>query len=227
MNDRTRGSFRYGLIIVLSGFASIVILNLLTLELGPSKVLANYVQGNHPWGILLSFSVFDSWGSIIGLLGVIPLFVPILIGKKDRHKIRVSTFFVGASMVLGILASVVWDMLHESTGISVAYGASGIAIVALSIIFSESCILITQTLRATERASSSTRSALIIVYLTLILTSLWFVLFIQPIFIPSNQYNWQVHEFGFGIGIISTLVFEYLISIERYHDNLRRLNPLL
>lgn len=223
MNKYSRDSFRSGLTIVLVVFAGIVILNLLTLEMGASDVLTKYIQGNYPWGILLSFSVFDSWGSIIGLLGVILLFAPILVGKKDSQKIWVSAFFAGGSLGLGILASTIWDMLHESSGNSVAYGASAIAIVALSIIFTESCILLVQISRSTKHAFRNTNSALAIVYLTLILTSLWFVLLIQPIYIPSNQYNWQVHEYGFGLGVISTLVFEYLISTGGYQDNLRRL----
>ena len=191
---------------------------MLTLVLGPSRVLVDYMQGNYPWGILLSFSVFDSWGSIIGLLGVIPLFAPILIGKKNSQKISVSIFFVAASLGLGIVASTVWDFFHESAGSTVAYGGSAIAVVALSIIFSESCILLTQDLIVKKRAYGSTNSALMIVYLTLILSSLWFILFIQPIFLPSNQYNWQVHEYGFVLGILSTLAFEYMISIGRYQN---------
>ncbi len=218
MNERTFDSFRSGLAIVLIVFAAIVITNLITLEIGPSKVLGDYIQGNYPWGILLSFSVFDSCGSIIGLLGVIPLFVPILVGKRDLDKIWVAIFFVAASLGLGIAASTVWDFRHESVGSSVAYGGSAIAVVALSIIFSESCILLAQNLTVKKRAYGSTNSALIIVYITLIVSSLWFVLFIQPIFLPSNQYNWQVHEHGFVLGSLSTLAFEYIISIRRYQN---------
>ncbi len=208
--DPNRLLFGSGFGFVIACFSIVTVLNLLTFELGPSRVLANLIEANGLVGALLSFIVFDSWGSVVGLLGVIALFAPILIGSDAHAKLWRSYYFVLASLGLSVLACAAWDILIKNPDGSIAYGASAIAIVALSVIFSEACFFSLRFLRNRTRMHGGV--ALFFVYLTLIVTTLWFVLLIQPIFMPSPGFNWQVHGLGFTLGAFSTIIFEYLLS---------------
>ena len=47
-----------------------------------------------------------------------------------------------------------------------------------------------------------------VIYATLILTTVWFVVFLQSIFVPTQLYNWRVHELAFLLAIGVTAVYE-------------------
>ena len=50
-----------------------------------------------------------------------------------------------------------------------------------------------------------------VVYATLILSTLYFVAVLQPVFTPSVLYNWRVHEIAFIVGIAAT--FLYMLTL--------------
>ena len=101
-----------GLVWVAAGFAILIALNLITLALGSSRLLADLE--NNPWGPFVSVFVFDSWGTAGGLAGVVVLFIPLLFGVPSAQRRRLSLFFLTASILIGVAANVLWtDLLRR------------------------------------------------------------------------------------------------------------------
>ncbi|MDA4112851.1 MAG: hypothetical protein OK474_02275 [Thaumarchaeota archaeon] len=195
-----------GLIWVIVAFVSLIVLNLITLAMGRSQVLA--VLNAHPAGALISPFVFDSWGTIGGLGGIVLLFAPVLFGTPVSQRRALSFFFIAASIGIGEFAVVLWDAFYDTTGLF-GSGSSAIAITGQGVIFALSIFgllrLAGQDTRRLGPLSSHWWYSFAIIYSTLILTSLWFVLSLEPIFIPTLLYNWRVHEFGFLFGAAATV----------------------
>ncbi|MGA2198654.1 MAG: hypothetical protein ABSG45_01820 [Nitrososphaerales archaeon] len=193
---------------VVAAFASLVALNLATLALGTTGVIARL--NTNPAGALLSPFVFDSWGTIGGLAGVVLLFAPLLFGTPVSQRRALATFFLTASIVIGVSSAVLWDRFYDTTGLF-GSGASAIAVTSQGIIFALAIVgllrLARQETRRLGALSSHWWYSFAIIYSTLILTSLWFILVLEPIFIPTTLYNWRVHEFGFVFGAAATAVF--------------------
>jgi hypothetical protein len=197
-----------GLFWVLGAFSVLVVLNILTLLFGPETVLSD-LNGN-PLGGILSVVVFDTPGTIGGLLGLVLLFTPILFGTPVAQRSNISGFFVIASFSVGIFAGLLWDRFYDQTGV-VGAGSSAVAIagqgVILTLAFLGLIRLWRQDARSMGRMSSYWWHSFAVIYATLILTTVWFVALLQPIFIPTLQYNWRVHEFAFLLSIGGTLVY--------------------
>ncbi len=193
---------------VVAAFASLVALNLVTLALGPTGVLVRL--NTNPAGALLSPFVFDSWGTIGGLAGVVLLFAPLLFGTPVSQRRALATFFLTASIVVGVSSAVLWDRFYDTTGLF-GSGASAIAITSQGIIFALAIVgllrLARQETRRLGALSSHWWYSFAIIYSTLILTSLWFIFVLEPIFVPTTLYNWRVHEFGFVFGAAATVGF--------------------
>jgi hypothetical protein len=197
-----------GLIWVIAAFLSLIVLNLITLAIGRSQVLD--VLNAHPAGALLSPFVFDSWGTIGGLGGIVLLFAPTLFGTPVAQRRALSFFFIAASIGIGEFAVILWDAFYDTTGLF-GSGSSAIAITGQGVIFALSIFgllrLARQDTRRLGPLSSHWWYSFAIIYSTLILTSLWFVLSLEPIFIPTLLYNWRVHEFGFLFGAAATAAY--------------------
>ena len=159
---------------------------------------------------MLAPFVYDSWGTIGGLAGSVLLFGPILFATTPSERGRLSLFFVASSIGMGVLASVLWDVTYAIPG-QVGSGSSGIAITALGVLFSLSLLGLFRLLRADTRRlgplSSHWWYSLLLIYLTLILSTLWFVFFLQPVFVATTLYNWRVHELGFVLGMVSAVPY--------------------
>jgi hypothetical protein len=200
--------YQSGLIWVIAAFASLIALNLITLALGRSQVLA--VLNAHPAGALVSPFVFDSWGTIGGLGGIVLLFAPVLFGTPVSQRRALSFFFIAASIGIGELSIILWDAFYDTTGFF-GSGSSAIAITGQGVIFALAIFgllrLARQDTRRLGALSSHWWYSFAIIYSTLILTSLWFVLSLEPIFVPTLLYNWQAHEFGFLFGAAATVAY--------------------
>ncbi|MDG6926715.1 MAG: hypothetical protein JRN09_09215 [Nitrososphaerota archaeon] len=198
-----------GLYWVIAGFSLISVLNVLTLVLGRDEVLAYF--NSNPLGPVLAVVVFDTPWTVAGLLGLVVLFTPVLFGTPVSQRRSVSLFFLSSSVIVGVTAGVVWDRYFDNAGV-VGAGSSGIAIAGQSVVF---CLALfglfrlqRQDTRSLGRMSSYWWHAFAAIYGTLVLTTLLFVVVLQPIFTPTLQYNWRVHEFAFLIAIGVTVVYE-------------------
>ena len=206
-----------GLVWVIVGFIILIALNLLTLAIGPSGILQNL--NSRSWGVLVSVFVFDSWGTAGGLAGVVVLFAPLLFGMPRPKRFKTSIFFLCASVRTGIIANVIWSFFYNRGGL-IGSGSSSIAISGQGVIFAISIfglikLWLTREKDGAKRAdipAREWRQFFSIVYLTLILSTLYFVIILEPIYIPTELYNWRVHEIGFFIAIAASAVFICLNS---------------
>ena len=206
--------------IVAVGFAALAILDLMTMFVGTDNVLV--ALNSSSFGILFSSFVFDSWGTLLGLLGVILLVSPILLGTPSSFRKYMAIFFVLDSVVIGIVSSFIWNSYYNPSG-GIPYGASSIAISGQAIIFTLALIgLVQLSVRDKWIATQDSywRKSLGVIYATLVGTTLWFVLILEPIFIPSNEYNWRVHEIGFILAVISSIAF-YISARLVFHRTIR------
>jgi hypothetical protein len=207
--------FDFGLRRVATSFAIIAGLNLVTSLIGPQKLLAELAA--YKWGMFTSIIVFDSWGTVGGLLGVVVLFIPLLAAARGDERKELSNFFVGGTVVCGYAAFVVWNVFLG--GGKLGYGASSIPIAAQSVLF---CLSIFGLARmASENVESSNswlpRSFFAMVYFVIISSTLVLVLLLQPIFVPTNAYNWQAHELAFLLGLAVTSIYCWKVRNRKFH----------
>lgn len=190
-----------GLTIVIAAYGTLMVVNLLTVALGRSEVLAELNKS--PVGAVLAPLVFDSWGTLAGLGGVVLLFSPVLFGTPVAARRDLSMFFVAAGISIGILAALLYDAFYDNTGYY-GSGASSIAITAQAVVFALAIVGIVRLARQDTRRMGPLSShwwySFLAIYVTLILTTLWFILSLEPIFIPTLLYNWRAHEIGFLLG---------------------------
>ena len=194
---------------MVAGFSILIAFNLVTLALGPTQLLAD-LQGR-PWGPYVSVFVFDSWGTTGGLAGVVTLFTPLIFGVPPAQRKRLCAFFVAASIIIGLGANVLWTDLYDHTGF-IGSGSSSVAFAAQAIIFALAIIGLVSLVMGRSRSYDADAIDILrffyVVYLTLIVSSLYFVLVLQPIFTPTTLYNWQVHEIAFVTGVAVTFLYE-------------------
>jgi len=196
-----------GFLIVILGFSFLAIVNLLTYALGALTILR--ALNSSPLGILFSPFIFDSWGTVFGLLGVILLFSPVLLGARKSLRKALAVFLLLNSVIVGIASTAIWSYYFNPGG-QLPYGASSIAISAQAIIFTMSIAGMVQLFVRGSWISTKDpywRRSLGVIYATLAATTLWFILFLEPIFVPTSLYNWRVHEIAFLVAAISSIFF--------------------
>jgi len=201
-----------GLVWVIAGFSILIAVNLITLAVGPGGILQTL--NSRSWGVLVSVFVFDSWGTAAGLAGVVILFTPVLFGVPRPQRLRISIFFLSASVGSGIASIVLWSYFYNRGGL-IGAGSSSIDIAGQGVIFALS-IFGLANLWLTRRGKRSGgpgavarewRQFFFVVYVTLIVSSLYFVIALEPIYIPTELYNWRVHEIAFALSISATAVY--------------------
>jgi len=216
------------LLIVVGSFLVLAALNVTTYFIGPAAVLS-HLQTDALGSFLANF-VFDSPGTVAGLLGAIILFLPILLGTPATERKSLSVYFISASLVIGVGASLIWDDFLSGSG-SLSYGSSSIDIAAQSTIFTLSISSLVRSFSKKQVAiqtDSYVRNCFRIIYLTLIVTTLWFVISLEPVFVPTALYNWRVHEIAFLGGIIFMTVYLASVNFRLIAKDSRavRANPL-
>jgi hypothetical protein len=225
-NDATKalGNFRRlfydsHLYVVAFGFSSLAIINLITLVAGPKKILL--ALNANPLGILLSSLVFDSWGTVFGLLGLILLFTPVLVGTRKSFRKSLAVFLLLDSIGTGVAAALIWNYYFKLSG-QIPYGASSIAISGQAIIFTMAIFGLIQLRLDGNWVSTKDpywRKSLAVIYVTLAATTLWFVLSLEPIFVPTIEYNWRVHEIGFLLATFSSIAYS-VVALSREKSTL-------
>jgi hypothetical protein len=201
-----------GLVWVIAGFTVLIALNIITFVSGPAAILENLNERS--WGVLVSVFVFDSWGTAAGLAGVVVLFVPVLFGVRRSRRFGLSIFFLCASVACGIVANVIWSYFYNRGGL-IGAGSSSIAISGQGIIFAMAIFGLIKLARKggdSDIAAREWREFFFVVYVTLILSTLYFVIVLEPIYIPTLLYNWRVHEIGFFLAIAATAIFDGISS---------------
>ncbi len=203
-----------GLIWVVAGFSILIGVNLLTLALGTNGILLDL--NSRSWGDLVSVFVFDSWGTTGGLAGLVVLFVPVLFGVPASKRPGLSIFFLFGSLASGIMANVLWSSYYKQGG-PIGAGSSSIAIGGQGILFALSILGLAGLLLemgkretgADDAAAREWRQFFSVVYITLIVSSLYFVIVLEPIYIPTTLYNWRVHQFAFFLAIAMATAFYF------------------
>ncbi len=199
---------------MITGFSLLAALNAGTFFVG--QKLAFSPVGNSWANQILANFRFDSVGTLAGLFGSALLFVPLLIGAPTDRRKSLSIFFFSASVLVGVSASLIWD--HFFGAGSISYGSSAIDIAAQAIIFTIACFALIKSFFVNPRGAwrdTYVRNAFRVIYATLIATTLWFILFLQPIFTFTSQYNWRVHEIAFLSAALLTSSFLFLLSSRR------------
>lgn len=199
-----------GFVWVAASFAALAALNVLTYLYGPGQALAEI--GTSRYGPLVSFAVFDSWGTVEGLLGTVALFVPLLAVAEGSERRAMSAFFVAASLGAGFAASLIWNSFLG--GGRLGYGASSIPFAAQSVLFGLSVfgLIRLSHKRGGRPPGGTSRAFSTVVYLVLAGGALFLVLSLEPIFTPTALYNWQTHELAFLLGLFATTVYYAWVS---------------
>jgi hypothetical protein len=216
------------LFIVIAGFGVLAALNGLTYFLN-SDLSNSFSRSTWLYQIAVNYK-FDSLGTLAGLLGSVLLFVPVLLGTPAYRRKSTSIFLFVASILVGTGSSLIWDRFYG--GGTLSYGASAIDIAAQSIIFTLACYaLISSFFRnpVGAKRDSYVRNAFRIIYATLIATTLWYILFLQPIFVSTALYNWRVHEIAFLSGVAVTGIYMaiYISAIESKRNSPEKLESQL
>ena len=202
-----------GLSPIVATFSVLALLNSLTLLLGTQAV---YDSLNHQsYTAFLSFVIYDSPGTIGGLLGVVviyavlSLFYFLVTGKSSKYRAMIFTL---TSMIIGVASQVVWNSCCN-TGDTFPAGSSAIDFAALAclIVISITDSIRLLRLRVDRRSRVWTDSRLTALYFILVGSMLvFYALVIQPIYLPTIQYNWRVHEFAF---VSATVVSSFTEAI--------------
>ncbi len=197
-----------GLLWAAAAFVTLSACNALTLIPGRDNAIAEI--SSNPLGPVLAILIYDTPYTIAGILGLIILFSPVLFGTYVPARRRLSTFFWTASIIIAVVSGLIWDRFYAPPGVigvgSSAAAIAGQAIVTVLAVFGL-LKLWRQDTRKLGRMSSYWWHAYGVIYATLILTTIWFVVFLQSIFVPTELYNWRVHEFAFLIAIGATAVY--------------------
>ena len=197
-----------GLTLAFTGFFTLSVVNALTLIPGPQRVVS--FIGTGPLAPVLAIAVFDTPWTIAGLLGLVVLFSPVLFGTPVSGRRGMSLFFLAASFVVGIISGAIWDRFYDDLGV-IGAGASGVAIAGQGVVFGLALLglvrLWRQDTRRLGRMSSYWWYSFAVIYATLIGTTVWFVVQLQPIFTPTLEYNWRVHEIAFLMSVSVTLAY--------------------
>lgn len=211
LNRRLPDLKESGLPIVFVVYGVLIALNAATLIPGPVAVLL--ALDSNPLGPVLSIIVYDTPWSLAGIAGLVLLLGAVLFATPVSQRRGLSIFFVTSTILTGIVSGMIWDRYFDATPY-IGAGVSAIAIAGQSVLFTLSifgiCRLFRQDTRRLGRMSSYWWYSFLLIYATIILTTIWFVVFLQSIFVPTEQYNWRVHEIAFFLAIAGTLAYEGL-----------------
>jgi len=184
-----------------------------TMELGSVNTV--FSLSHYWWGGLASILVFDSWGTAVGLVGILAPYAIVILGVQATDRRAVSMFLLLSSLVSAILADVLWDgFVDNEIFDGVKLVASGESTIPLAgegavVVFSIVGLLAVSRLdrRRLNRLKTYGLFWLKVLYVMMIAEAILYVVFLQPIFTPVQGYNWQAHEFSFLIGIALTSAF--------------------
>jgi hypothetical protein len=209
--SRWSGIQNAGIPLITVGYLVVIALNLWTLQLGPATVV--YDLSLLPYGGLLSIIVFDSWGTVGGLLGVILFYGVVVYGTVEKRRLEVSLYLLFSTILLATVAGLIYDRFFDNTKflgtVLIAAGASTVAEAGLAAVI---VLLLAAILRIFSRWRSGEKASLIVkkwAYLDIsfLLLALTFIFVSQPFYIPTIAYNWRGHELAFALGVTATVFY--------------------
>lgn len=202
-----------GISLVIFTFSVLVFLNVLTLGVGTQRVYD--VLNMNPQTAFLSFTIYDSPGTIGGLVGVAAIFSVLSFFKflitGQASNSRAITFVI-TSLVIGVASQVVWNSCCN-TGNTFPAGSSAIDFAALAclVVYSTTDCVRLLKMDADRKSRLWADSRLTALYFVLVAAMLLlFALSIQPIYVPTDRFNWRVHEYSFVSTSVVCLFTEVL-----------------
>jgi hypothetical protein len=209
--SRGSGIQNVGIPLIIVGYLVVIALNLWTLQLGPATVV--YHLSLLPYGGLLSIIVFDSWGTVGGLLGIILFYGVVVYGTVEKRRLEVSLYLLFSTILFATIAGLIYDRFFDNTKflgtLLIAAGASTVAEAGMGAVI---VLLLAAILRIFSRWRSGEKASLIVkkwAYLdvSFLILALTFVFVLQPFYIPTTAYNWRSHELAFALGVIATMFY--------------------
>lgn len=213
MNELKEWYSSNGLSFVITIFLALALLNSFTLFIGAERVYDVLIAQSYT--AFLSFVIYDSPGTIAGLLGVIAifsvlsLFTYLLLGRRSRSR---AWTFILTSMVAGVGSQAIWNSCCNVGGAFPA-GSSAVDFAALAclVVYSLSDSVRFLRMNVDRNSRLWVDSKLTAFYFILVgIMLIFFALIIQPIYLPTIRYNWQVHEFAFVSAVVVSLLIEIL-----------------
>ncbi|MDG6921067.1 MAG: hypothetical protein JRN59_06025 [Nitrososphaerota archaeon] len=205
---------------VLSEFAVLAALNLVSLVVGNSNLSVLKATHSQWWGSVTSIGLYDSWESTV-VLPILPflwLFLNSRIRSEERR--NRSLFFMIGSIVAAILANYVWEIspsqYHFSFGVSGFDVAAGGIILSFSVLNLISALKPINVLDAPQPKPTDKHAMkwfLILIYLVLI--ALMIAVPVTLITAADPTINTQVHVDSLLFSVGSTMIFEGLIVMGR------------
>lgn len=188
-----------------------------------NRLLSNLAaSSNQWWGDITSLGLYDTVGSIAGLLLLILMFA--LVNSrldKDMRESR-SLLFSVFPFLSAIVANIIWTSIPTHLD-SATYGSSGTSVAADGFLIVISFSNLVQTWapngKRTVRihfADPFDKKFWIVVNLVVFASMLAYPLVLQPVYIPSKVVNMFVHSVCILLGLAAGLAFvgaEYLHAV--------------
>ena len=218
LSELSEWFFTSRLPLVVSAFSFLGLVNSLTLVLGTQTIYDSL--NSNSYTAFLSFIIYDTPGTIEGLLGVIVIFAVLslfyflITGNASRLR---AIAFILTSVIVGVASQVVWNSCCNTSDTFPA-GSSAIDFSALAclIVYSLSDSVRTLRLNVDRKSQLWLDSRLTALYFILVASILgFFALSLQPIYLPTSLYNWRVHEFAFVSAAAVSLVTETSLSLAK------------
>lgn len=216
LSELSHWFYSSGIHFVIATFTTLAIINVLTFVVGTQKVYS--ALNSDAYTAFLSFVIYDTPGTIAGLLGVavifsvLSLFSFLLVGKVSRSR---AFFFITISMVTGVASQIAWNSCcNEVGGFPAGSSAIDFAALACLVVYSLADSARLFRLNADRKSRLWLDSKLTAFYFILVAGMLiLYAVYIQPIYLPTIRYNWLVHEFAFLSAVLVSGFFEILSTI--------------
>ena len=219
-----------GIPYVILGYSVIIAISLSTLRLGPDNVIYGLSQVSY--GGLLSTFVFDSWGTVGGLLAIFLFYGIAVYGTIEKRRLEVSMYLLFSTVILGIVAGLLYDRFFDHTfflgTLLIAAGASTVAEAGMAAVIVLLAVALAKAIRDWRFGKSSSFILKKWVYLdgAFLLLALYWVLYAQPFFVPTTAYNWRGHELAFILGTIATITYAAVRRNEQVWEGQPRQSPV-
>jgi len=205
---------------VLSEFAVLVALNLVSLVIGTSNLSVLKATRSQWWGSVTSIGLYDSWESTV-VLPILP-FLWLFLNSRIRSKERRSRslFFIIGSIVAAILANYVWEispsLYHFTFGVSGFDVATGGIILGFSVLNLISALKPTRVLDVPQLRPTDKRGMMrFFVFVYLVLIVLMIAVPVTLITAADPTINTQVHVDSLLFSVGLTMIFQGLVISRR------------
>ena len=202
-----------GIPIIIVVYCAVIAVSLATLPLGTLKIV--YALSSISGGWLLSIFVFDSWGTVGGMLGIVVFYGIVVYGTNRTRRSEMSIFLLASTIAIGIVAGLLYDVFFDNAyylGVKlISDGSSTIPVAGEGAVTALSAVGLGHLLKARNWRLGTRNKTISIslgaLFLSNIVLSLNYVLFLQPAFVLTRGYNWQAHGIAFVLGVVAGMVY--------------------